>query len=55
MFLKKNLVVLSTRRKRKDQRNAGNVLQTHTFWHIIETMIFVIPMLNIVISTILRI
>jgi hypothetical protein len=48
-------VALSTMRKRKDQRNAGNILQTHILWHIIETIIFVIPMLNMVISTSLRI
>jgi hypothetical protein len=42
-------------RKRKDQRNTGNVLRTHICWHVMETIIFVIPMLNIVISTSLRI
>jgi hypothetical protein len=41
--------------KRKDHRNAGNILRIHTLWHIMETVIFVIPMLNIVISTFLRI
>jgi hypothetical protein len=40
-------------RKRKDQRSAGNVLRTHTLWHIMETIILMIPMLNIVISTFL--
>jgi hypothetical protein len=43
--------------KEKEERpkNAGNVLRTHTLWHIMETIFFVIPMLNIVISTFLRI
>ncbi len=45
-FLNLPRLVFSTRRKRKDQRNAGNVLQTHTLQHIMETIIFVIPMLN---------
>ena len=27
-------------RKRKDQRNAGNILLIHILWHIMETIIF---------------
>jgi hypothetical protein len=42
-------------RKRKDQKNAGNILHTHIHWHIMDTIIFVIPMLSIAISTSLRI
>jgi hypothetical protein len=48
-------VAFSTMRKRKDQRNAGNILQTHIRWHVMETIIFVVPMLNIAISTSLKI
>ncbi len=44
-------VAFSAMRKRKDQRNAGNILRTHILRHMMETIIFVILMLNIVIST----
>jgi hypothetical protein len=42
-------------RKRKDQRNTGNILQTHIHWHIMDIIIFVISMLSIAFSTSLRI
>jgi hypothetical protein len=42
-------------KKRKDQRNTGHILRTHNRWHKMETIISVIPVLNIVISTSLRI
>jgi hypothetical protein len=41
-------------RKRKDQRNAGNILWIYLHWNIMDTIILVIPMLSIAISTYLR-
>jgi hypothetical protein len=48
-------VTTNTALLQKDQRNAGNILRTQIHWHTTKTIIFVIPMLNIVISTPLKI
>jgi hypothetical protein len=40
--------------KEERQKNAGNILQIYIHRHIMDTIIFVIPMLSIVISTSLR-